>query len=194
MYDFIFYCNLGLQHVLDLNAYDHLLFLTALAIPFRFREWKKVFILVSIFTIAHCTSLALAGIGFLQANVEIVEFLIPITIIFTALFNLYWINGTRRESRSHFLEFSTLIFGLIHGLGFSNYFKMIVSGENTILRPLIAFASGIELAQLIIILIVLGLSSAIGSLFGVNYYHRTSGVLILVVIMSIPLMYQTWPF
>ena len=92
MGDFWFYIQMGLEHVLDLNAYDHILFLTALAVPFTFANWKKVLILATIFTIAHCFSLALSVYGIVEVDVALIEFLIPVTILFTAIHNLFHFN------------------------------------------------------------------------------------------------------
>ena len=129
MGDFWFYIELGLGHVLDLSAYDHILFLTALAIPFTFRLWKRILALVTIFTVAHCFSLTLSVYDLLQLDEGLIEFLIPITILITALFNVK--DALKRISNLNFLIqiSATAFFGLIHGLGFSNYFKMLIAGQ-----------------------------------------------------------------
>ena len=92
MENFWFYTKLGFFHVLDPAGYDHVLFLTALALPFSFLQWKKVFWLATLFTVAHCISLALAAFGMIEVDPSLVERLIPITILVTALFNLYTEN------------------------------------------------------------------------------------------------------
>jgi len=88
MQDFLFYIQLGLNHVLDFSAYDHILFLVALAIPFSIGKWKNVVILATIFTISHCLSLAFSVYDIFRVDVALIEFLIPVTILLTALFNL----------------------------------------------------------------------------------------------------------
>ena len=121
MSDFWFYTQLGFFHVLDPNGYDHVLFLTALALPFSFVQWKKVFWLATLFTIAHCFSLALAAYGILEVDSDLVEFLIPVTILLTALFNLYIERrGEALKNAFRIDLLATGFFGLIHGLGYFN--------------------------------------------------------------------------
>ena len=158
MNDFWFYIKLGLDHVLDFSAYDHILFLAALAAPFTFKSWKKVVILATIFTVAHCTSLALSAYDVLRVNVSWIEFLIPVTIAMTALFNLYNVYRKKEDHTLAFQGSATAFFGLIHGFGFSNYFNMMMAEEENKLSPLLGFALGIELSQVVIVLSVLVLA------------------------------------
>ena len=90
MEDFWFYLKMGLDHVLDLGAYDHILFLSALAIPFTFKSWKKVLVLATVFTITHCLSLMLSVYEIVVMDVSLIEFLIPVTIFLTAIFNILY--------------------------------------------------------------------------------------------------------
>ncbi len=193
MDNFFFYTSLGLKHVLDVNAYDHVLFLAALAIPFSFKDWRKVVILVSVFTISHCLSLGFSVLGLLNFNVRIIEFLIPVTILITASTNLFQAWRQQRQGYYYLLVISTFIFGLIHGLGFSNYFKMLMSGEEEILTPLIGFALGIEIAQLIVILVVLCISYILDTVLGISHRPRIIGSLVALIIMTLPLLFSTWP-
>lgn len=155
MSQFWLYFQLGLEHVLDWNAYDHILFLVVLVASYSFVAWKRVFWLVTIFTLGHTLSLFLSVYEIVMVNSKLVEFLIPITILFTAVFNI--INAKKRENKNNIgiLYFTTAFFGIIHGLGFSNYFKMIASGTDSIFLPLLEFALGIEAAQLIVVITVL---------------------------------------
>ena len=159
MNDFWFYTELGFTHVLDPNGYDHVLFLTALALPFSFGQWKKVFWLATLFTLTHCLSLALAAYGVVQVNSDLVELLIPITILITALLNLYTADKAQASQKAFRMDLGvTGFFGLIHGLGFSNYFRMLMAEEEEKTAPLLGFAAGIEGAQLVVLLAVLTLS------------------------------------
>ena len=147
MTDFLKNSSLGLFHVLDINALDHLLFLVILIIPYRFKSWKKAIITISFFTIAHTISLFLAVYDKVQVSSTLVEILIPITIIATALLTL--LNNKNKPEKSTY--FTAFFFGLIHGLGFSGGFRMIF-GRTTNKTPLLLeFALGIELAQIILI-------------------------------------------
>ena len=158
MDDFILYVKMGLNHVLDFMAYDHILFLIVLAVIFSFHQFKKVLWLITFFTIGHTLTLALSAYGVLKIDVAIIEFLIPVTIFITGVVNVLNAkkSGNKRENLN--LIFA-LIFGLVHGLGFSNYFRMMIGKEEDKFLPLIEFALGIEFAQVIIVLGILVIGS-----------------------------------
>lgn len=166
MSEFWLYFNVGLKHVLDINAYDHVLFLIALMIPYAFKDWKQVVVLVSLFTIGHTISLLLSIFGIIKVNPFFIEFLIPITILITAIYNLLTAGKKSKNTSISFMAIITLFFGIIHGLGFSNYFKSILPGTATDkLIPTLEFALGIESAQLIVVFIVLILSYIVQTVF-----------------------------
>jgi len=167
MDDFILYLKIGLNHVLDFSAYDHILFLIALAVIFSFDQFKKVLWLITLFTIGHTLTLALSAYGVLKVDVKIVEFLIPVTIFITAVVNIVN-SGKMTATKSTINLIFALFFGLIHGLGFSNYFRMMVGREEDKLMPLIEFALGIELAQVIIVLGILIISTLLQFFFKVT--------------------------
>ncbi|SOC79609.1 HupE / UreJ protein [Salinimicrobium sediminis] len=155
MSQFWLYFRLGLEHVLDWNAYDHILFLIVLVVAYSFHSWKQVLWLVSIFTLGHTLSLFLSVYEIVLVDSSWIEFLIPVTILITAIFNM--INAKKKESKNNIsvLYLTTAFFGIIHGLGFSTYFKMIASGTDSVLLPLLEFALGIETAQVIVVLCVM---------------------------------------
>lgn len=166
MSEFWLYFNIGLQHVLDIDGYDHVLFLIALTVPYAFKDWKRVLILVSLFTVGHTLALMLSVFEIVIIKASLVEFLIPITILITALFHLFTAGKSSKNESITFVAFVNLFFGIIHGLGFSNYFKSILPGDNVDkLVPLLEFALGIEAAQIIVVLIVLLLSFIVQSFF-----------------------------
>lgn len=154
MEDFILFLKLGLYHVLDFKAYDHILFLIALAVVYTLKDWIKVLWLITLFTLGHTLTLALSAYKVLTISIELVEFLIPVTIFVTAFVNVITVKS-KGISRSNINLFFALFFGLIHGLGFSNYFRMIIEDTDDKLLPLIEFALGIEIAQVIIVLGIL---------------------------------------
>jgi hydrogenase/urease accessory protein HupE len=158
MDEFLLYVKMGLNHVLDFSAYDHILFLIALAVIFSFHQLKKALWLITLFTIGHTLTLALSAYGVLKIDVTIVEFLIPVTIFITGVVNIYNLKNNSSTKDNINLIFA-LFFGLIHGLGFSNYFRMMVGREEDKLLPLIEFALGIELSQVIIVLGILIIGS-----------------------------------
>lgn len=166
MNDLLLYFTLGLRHVLDLAAYDHILFLIVLTVIFSFRQWKKVVWLLTFFTIGHTITLALAAFGIIGIRIDIVEFLIPVTIGVTGLFNILKVTEASLGKAKISLLFA-LFFGLIHGLGFSNYFKLMIGKEEDKILPLLEFALGIEAAQIIIVFAVLLLGMLMKSFFKV---------------------------
>ena len=193
MQDFWFYIKLGLQHVLDFAAYDHILFLAALAVPFTFKSWKKVLLLATIFTITHCLSLALSAYGIMTINAELIEFLIPITIALTALLNFFRVFRKEQVTGIYFQSLATSFFGLIHGFGFSNYFKLLMAEEEDKLSPLLGFATGIELSQVLIIVVVLTLTFLIQTIFKVKQGVFIGVTSILIFIATIPMLINTFP-
>ncbi len=193
MQELWFYIKMGLNHVLDVNAYDHILFLTALALPFTFKSWKNVVILATVFTITHCLALVFSVYGLVVINVGLIEFFIPVTILLTAILNCIYQKSQAGHVNIWFHGFATAFFGLIHGFGFSNYFKMMVMGENNKVGPLIGFAMGIELAQVLIVLIVLALAYVVQTIFKVQQRWFVIGGSVLILLVTLPLLYDTFP-
>jgi len=142
----------GLFHVLDTRALDHLFFLVALLVSFSFKNWKKALITISFFTLAHTITLFLATFKTIHINSGLVEILIPITIIITALFNIFY---SKNQQKQYGLAF---IFGLIHGLGFSGGFRMLFGRVSNKTALLLEFSLGIELAQIIILFTILSIN------------------------------------
>ena len=189
MDDFTLYFKMGLHHVLDFSAYDHILFLIVLAVVFNFKQWRKVLWLVTLFTIGHSITLALSAFEIIKIKVAVIEFLIPLTIFITGIVNIITINKTAKGNENINLLFA-LFFGLIHGLGFSNYFKMMVGREEDKLFPLVEFALGIEAAQIIIVLGILSIGTLILS---VKKIKREYWILIsssIVILISIKMMFE----
>ncbi|MVO08858.1 HupE/UreJ family protein [Flavobacterium sp. TP390] len=166
MSEFWLYFKIGLNHVLDIHAYDHVLFLIALMVPYAFKDWKRVLILVSLFTLGHTLALLLSVFGIVSVKSSLVEFLIPITILITAVFHLFTAGKSSKNESITFVAIVTLFFGIIHGLGFSNYFKIILPGNaSNKLLPLLEFALGIEAAQVIVVFLVLILAYIVQTFF-----------------------------
>lgn len=174
---FFIYLNMGINHVLDIKGYDHVLFLLALISPYAFKDWKRILFLVSIFTVGHTLALVLSVYNVVSVKASLVEFLIPVTILITALFALFTAGKTTKKESVTFVAGVTLFFGLIHGLGFSNYFKTIMIGTpNEKVLPLMEFALGIEVAQLIVVMIGLILAYVAQAVF--KFSKREWGLII----------------
>mgnify|MGYP000408680690 CR=1 FL=1 len=166
MSDFWVYFEVGMRHVLNIFSYDHVLFLIALSVPYEFKDWKKILLLVSLFTVGHTITLLLSVYGIIVVKVNLIEFLIPITILITALFHLFTIGKSAKNESINAIAFITLFFGIIHGLGYATYFKSLIVGtSDSKLLPLLEFATGIEGAQIIVVLITLIAAYCLQTLF-----------------------------
>jgi hypothetical protein len=142
----------GIMHITDVEGYDHMLFLLAMCAPFTFRDWKPVAILATAFTVGHSVSLALAAFDVIRFSSEIIEFLIPITILATSAFN--WFSSDS-NNRSAYRYMTAGIFGVIHGMGFSSFFRMISSEGEGFIGQLFLFNLGVEAGQLLILAVIL---------------------------------------
>lgn len=169
MSEFQLYFGLGKDHILDYqNGYDHILFVIALCALYQLRDWKHVLVLVTAFTLGHSITLALSTLDIIKVSVELIEFLIPITILITAGSNIFKKEDTFTGRAIQINYFYAAFFGLIHGLGFSNYLKSILGRDHSIITQLLAFNLGLELGQIIVVAIFLGASFILIDLFGVN--------------------------
>lgn len=187
MEDFLLYLRLGLTHVLDLNGYDHILFLMVLAVIYAFKDFKQVFWLVTLFTLGHTLTLVLAAYKLLFVSIEVVEFLIPLTIFITALVNMLTLKRNIIAHTNTNLVFA-LFFGLIHGLGFSNYFRMLVDSTESKFMPLTSFAIGIEIAQIIIVVAILSLGYVVINILKITKRDWIFFLSALVMGMVIPML------
>lgn len=168
MSDFKIFMELGWDHILQADGLDHKLFVIALASIYQLSDWKKVLILVTAFTIGHSITLAMATLGWIPFNPELIEFLIPVTIFITAASNLFLRQHRIALSKIQRNYILALGFGLIHGLGFSNYLRAILGKDTEIVSQLLAFNLGLEIGQIIIVAIFLLISFIFVDIFGVG--------------------------
>ena len=195
MQDFWVFFSIGLHHVLDINGYDHVLFLIALTVPYLAKDWKRILVLVTIFTVGHSLALVLSVFNFVKVNADLVEFVIPITILLTAFYNLIHAGKPMPKENLNFISITTLFFGIIHGLGFSNYFKTILSGEAIDKLPnLFEFAVGIEAAQIGVVVAVLLISFVVQTLFKFSKrdFTLTASAFVIGVVLPIIIENPVW--
>ncbi|PTT77030.1 MULTISPECIES: HupE/UreJ family protein [unclassified Chryseobacterium] len=166
MQDFLFYLNLGWEHIISLDALDHQLFVLALIAVYSFNDLKKVLILVTAFTIGHSITLALSTFDIIRINSDWIEFLIPLTIVLTSLNNILIRN--KKQSQNNANYYLALIFGLIHGMGFANTARVMIAKSQSIAVPLLGFNIGLELGQIAIVFGILMLLFILLKLFKVN--------------------------
>ena len=153
MDDFSFYFKIGWGHIINKEALDHIFFIAALAAIYVIKDWKQVLILVTAFTIGHTITLALSSLRIVEVPSKWVEFLIPCTIVFTAISNLFIKSFTPKSIRINY--FLALFFGLIHGLAFANTLRMIIAEDQSFALSMFSFSVGLELGQIMIVLIIL---------------------------------------
>ena len=166
MSDFSFYFRIGWQHIIGRDALDHQLFILALAAIYVIKDWKQVLILVTAFTIGHSVTLFLSVKEIITINSRWVEFLIPCTIIFTAITNLFQKKFTPKAIRINY--FLALFFGLIHGLGFANTIRLALASDQGLGWGLFGFNVGLEAGQIIVVLIILIISFIVLNVFKAN--------------------------
>ncbi len=191
---FELYFKLGLQHIADLKGYDHILFILTLCVVYSLREWKRVLILITAFTIGHSLTLALATLDLIRMDGDLIEFLIPLTIFVTALANVL-MRKQKVSSILHYLKYSAaLFFGLIHGLGFSNYLRSLLGSEKGLVLPLFSFNVGIEAGQILIVGIIMLLTKVVVDML--HYPKREWHVLLsgAGLGVSLVLMIERFPF
>ena len=162
---------LGFQHITDLKGYDHILFVVALCAIYRLKDWKKVAILITAFTIGQSITLALATLNIITYSTNLIELLIPITIFLACILNFFHQSAEYsldKEKPSYFRYPMAMAFGLIHGMGFSNYLRSLLGKEESIWQPLLAFNVGLEIGQLVIVIISLIISSLLLDIFKIK--------------------------
>ena len=170
---FTTYLQLGFWHIWSWQATDHLTFLLALCAPFVLADWRRVVALVTSFTVGHSLTLALATLGVVQVNKLVIEALIPVTIMLTALVNMKQVGRAelRRVRQPAPVLWTApnalaLAFGLIHGLGFSTYLRSLLGENSRPVAELLSFNVGVELGQLLVVSLILLLGFAVLRGFG----------------------------
>lgn len=192
MQDFTFYFKLGIEHILTLDAMDHILFVTALCLRYLWQDWKKVVILVTAFTIGHSITLALSALNLVDFPTDWIEFFIPLTIAATC-FNNITQPAMGQPKKLPLIYFFALFFGLIHGLAFAGQF-LSLEGKESLVSHLLAFNLGIEVAQLLVVILILLLSWIVVQLLKIPriWWLRTASAIILV--FSLIWAYQRFPY
>ena len=165
METFWFYFDLGFDHVLDIGGLDHFYYLVVLSLPFNFKNWQKLLLWVSLFTLGHSFSLLITHFELINIDAKWIEFLIPITICITCLSII--VQKKPAHLKGFWINLITLFFGLIHGFGFGRYFKMIATEGEAILG-LLEFALGVEFAQILIVIFVLLINALVVGLLKVQ--------------------------
>ena len=191
MEKFLFYFDLGFYHVLDIAGLDHFYFLVALSLPFTFRNWRKLLLWVSVFTLGHSLSLLVTHFDWIKIDATLVEFLIPLTICITCLSILF--QKQHNHLQGSWINMITLFFGLVHGFGFGRYFKMIASEGEAILG-LLEFALGVEFAQIFIVIFVLLINWLVIKFLKIQSLKWKLVVASMVLSQALLMTSNNWPF
>ena len=192
MTDFLFYLQLGWEHIISNDALDHQLFILALVAIFSFKDLKKVFILVTAFTIGHSVTLALSAFDIIRFPSNWIEFLIPCTIVFTALDNLIFSKNVEKLIKLNY--FLALFFGLIHGMGFANSVRMMLAQEQSITIPLFGFNVGLEIGQIAVVIIVLSIFYLLSIFLKLQKKHWILLVSAPILVVSLKMAIERIPF
>lgn len=191
MSEFQLFFELGLDHILDIDGYDHILFVIALCAIYEVTEWKRILILVTAFTIGHSVTLAMATLKLVSLDASLIEFLIPVTIFITALINI--VNRDKELSPKQVKQNYGLAlgFGLIHGMGFSNYLRSLLGKDESIVNQLFAFNVGLEVGQIIIVVVFMLLGVILRTIFSMERRDWVTIVSSAVMGVAITLMIET---
>lgn len=189
--DFIFYFRMGWDHILSKDALDHLFFITVLAVVYRFAQWKQLLVLVTAFTVGHALTLFLSAMDLFRLKDAWVEFAIPCTIVLSALANLRKGAGIGSDKLQYAIA---LVFGLVHGMGYANTIRFMLSKEQGLLWGLFSFNVGLEVGQIFVVLLMLLASIAV---IRTGFFNRREWVLVysaLVMGLAIQIVIERNPF
>ncbi len=192
MSDFPFYFSLGWEHIMSIAALDHILFVLVLAAVYVLQDWKKVLILITAFTIGHSITLALSTFNLLSVPTELVEFLIPCTIVITAITNFFQKRFDYKRVRFNY--FLALSFGLIHGLGFANTLRFILAQDQSLGWALFGFNVGLEAGQVIIVTLILLLAYLFITFLKVPRRYWVLFISAAVLALALQMAIERWPF
>lgn len=191
MSDFAFYFGTGWSHIISWNALDHQLFIIALAAIYLPANWKQVFVLITAFTIGHSLTLALSVYDITRFDIKWVEFIIPLTIIATAISNFCLKDLTQPSLRINYLL--GLLFGLIHGMGFANTLRFMLAQDQSIALPVISFNIGLEVGQLIIVAVILLAGHIAVTRFKLNRKWWVGILSAIAIIIAVTMAKERWP-
>jgi hypothetical protein len=191
MNDFVFYFTTGWHHIISWSALDHILFIIALAAIYLAENWKQVLVLVTAFTIGHSLTLALSVYDIIRINEKWVEFLIPCTIVATALFNFLVKDFKPKSLRLNY--FLALFFGLIHGMGFANTIRFMLAKDQNIAIPLLSFNIGLETGQVAVVACILLVSYILVNTARVKRTWWVWGLSTFSILIALNMLVDRWP-
>ncbi len=192
MNDFVFYFKIGWEHIINKTALDHIFFIAALAAIYMLKDWRQVLVLVTAFTIGHAITLVLSAKNIITVDSNLVEFLIPCTIVFTALSNLFIKNFTPKSIRINY--FLALFFGLIHGLAFATTLKWLIAEDQSFVVAWFSFSVGLELGQILIVFLILLLAQLFVGVLKLKRHHWVIFISVIVLSLALKIAIERWPW
>lgn len=192
MNDFTFYFSFGWHHIINPEALDHIFFIAALSAIYILKDWKQVLVLVTAFTIGHTITLILSTKQLVQVSDKVIEFLIPCTIIITAVSNLFQKSFSKKAVRINY--FLALFFGLVHGLAFANTLRMILATDQSFAFSMFSFSLGLESGQILIVFIILLLSYFFVSVLKVPRMQWVIFISAAVFALALEMAILRWPW
>lgn len=188
MNDWQIWFSTGIEHILDINGYDHMMFVCLLVLAYPVKEWKKLLMLITAFTLGHSLTLALSISDVIRLPQKHTEFFIILTIIFTSVYLLFTSKNTAKGGRVIYLIICC--FGLIHGLGFSYLLKAMLGSSEGIIVPLLMFNVGLELGQIIIVVLMAFVMLLIGKYAKAIEWQFKVAVISVILVVSLILCYS----
>ena len=185
------FLELGLYHIVSFKSYDHILFLVVLTVPYFFRDWKRLLLLVSSFTLGHTLSLLLGVYDIINLKANVTEWLIPFTIIIMAIYNVFTAGKSSKYGNPVIIFSLVLFFGFIHGLGFANAFESLVSSSESTLLSILEFALGIEVGQFVIVFCILFLGFLGQTIFRFSLRDWVMVISSVVIGLMLPLIFNS---
>ena len=188
MDDFLFYLKLGWEHIISFDALDHQLFILALVAAYNFTDWKKILVLVTAFTLGHSMTLALSVLDVFRLPTKLVEILIPVTILLTALDNIFFAKNRDKLMKINYIL--ALFFGLIHGMGFANSVRMMMASEQSIAVPLLGFNIGLEIGQIAVVILAVFVFFILTKLFKNPQKFWVYGISAVAALLSLNMIFE----
>ena len=187
--DFVLWAKIGIEHITDWQGADHLLFIVITAGFYSLSDWKKSLWLSLAFTLGHSITLVLSTYDLISLPTTLIEVLIPITILLAVVLRIFETTNILHTSQRYL--FSTIVlFGCIHGMGFSNMLKSMLGKEMNILNPLLAFNIGLEFGQILILSFVIILGHLVQNILNYSRSIWNWSIIVLVGISSLYLLFD----
>lgn len=193
MAEFWLYFKMGLDHVINWYSYSHIVFIILLTVAYQFNAWKRLLLLITLFTLGHLIAVLMVSYGVVKVSLGMVGFLIAIVIIFTALFNIFTAGKEKRREKMGLLFALSIFLGLLRGLGFAPQFTEAVGQKSKIL-PLLEVALGVEAGQIIVALIVLIIGTIVQTIFRFNKKDWVLVISSIILGLAIPMLISNWIF